>query len=98
MEVEILGHYIRLPCLDSVGSCIYYDMCTSWSKLCAKIQPTTDVPCFCPIPAGDYSVTNAVIAIESALAGLIAGNYRITANLASASLGPVGCVQIIVNF
>ena len=60
-EKKFYGVWMSLPCLDSLGTCNYTDMCGAWRELVnnANLCPIFkryNIPCFCPLAAGNYTV------------------------------------------
>jgi hypothetical protein len=52
------GVWIKVPCVKSIGSCTYDDLCTLLEKIplqpdgtCPKPLPSLGIPCRCPIPS-----------------------------------------------
>ncbi|KAJ8910291.1 hypothetical protein NQ315_014966 [Exocentrus adspersus] len=59
VEKDELGAWIKIPCIDSLGSCTYSDLCTysvPSNKTCPDNFINNDVPCRCPIPKGNYTI------------------------------------------
>lgn len=97
MEKKVAGFYVKIPCVDNVGSCTYGDLCNQWAQVCPTQFAKYGLPCNCPFPAQTYTVSNVGVPITGKLPGIVDGNYRITANLKSASAGHVACLQVIVD-
>ena len=97
MEKKVAGFYVKLPCIDNVGSCTYGDICKIWAQACTSQFEKYGLPCNCPFPAKTYTVSDVGVAITANLPGIADGEYRITGNLVSASAGHIGCLQVIVN-
>jgi len=67
---------LDVPCLNGFGSCTY-DGCKVMEKLCGTLPP--DVPCKCPVPAGDYKFNNVKVKIPdmgTIMDKLMAGSYK----------------------
>jgi hypothetical protein len=56
MEKKVAGFYIKVPCIDNVGSCTYGDLCKDWADVCPKYFSKYGIPCACPIPANWFAV------------------------------------------
>jgi len=97
MEVKVAGFYIKVPCVDTVGSCTYNGLCADWADVCPKYFEKYGIPCACPIPANTYTVADAVVDITAKLPAKVAGDIRITGNLVSASVGHIACLEVEVN-
>lgn len=94
LEEKIAGYSVKLPCVEDVGSCDYDNFCIEWAEMCPKYFGKFGLPCSCPFPAGNYSVTNAVVprAPKLPLHGLI--NLRLTGTFLSPSKGYLGCFRL----
>jgi ganglioside GM2 activator len=96
MEKKVAGFWIKVPCIDNVGSCNYGGLCKDWADVCPKEFAKYGIPCTCPIAAGTYTIPDAVIDITKKLPAGASGDFRITGNLVS-STGHLGCLQIEIN-
>jgi len=96
MEKKVGPAYIKIPCVDNVGSCNYGNLCQAWAEACPKYFEKYGIPCTCPIPPNTYSVPDAVIAITGKLPSIASGEFRITGDIGS-SAGHLGCVQVDIN-
>ncbi|CAL8358149.1 unnamed protein product [Merluccius merluccius] len=62
LEREVAGFWVKIPCVDEVGSCHYPDVCSLLDQLippgqdCPQPLPTYGLPCRCPFKAGTYSL------------------------------------------
>ncbi len=97
MEKKVAGFYIKVPCVDNVGSCTYDNMCQDWAAACPKYFEKFGIPCTCPIPANSYSIPDVEGNINIKLPAGANGPFRITANMNSASAGHLGCIQLLMN-
>jgi len=97
MEKKVAGFFVKVPCVDNVGSCTYGDLCKDWAENCPKYFAKYGIPCTCPIPPNTYTIDNAVIDVKSSLPSIINGDYRLTGNLVSATAGHLACIQIIAT-
>ncbi|KAG5899961.1 hypothetical protein JTB14_034532 [Gonioctena quinquepunctata] len=51
--------WIKIPCIQNVGSCVYEDLCEfgeSENDVCPNNFLENNVPCRCPIPKGTYTL------------------------------------------
>ena len=49
IEKEVLGEWIKIPCVDSVGSCSYQDICAFLEEVtCPDPLVKAGIPCKCP--------------------------------------------------
>ncbi|TRY88310.1 hypothetical protein DNTS_016701 [Danionella cerebrum] len=101
LEREVAGLWVKIPCVDELGSCHYPDACELLDRLvppgqdCPEPLHTYGLPCHCPFKAGDYALPTSEISIpEVELPGWLAnGNYRVKGILESAG-AELGCVKI----
>ncbi|CAF2862332.1 unnamed protein product [Rotaria sp. Silwood2] len=96
MERKVGGFYVKIPCIDNVGSCNYGNICEDWAKVCPQYFEKYGIPCECPIPANTYSIPDTTVEIKSSLPSELSGTFRITADIRS-SEGHLGCIQAQVN-
>lgn len=60
LEKEVLGLWVKVPCLEEIGSCHYKDACDILNQLippgqdCPEPLHTYGLPCHCPFKAGSY--------------------------------------------
>ncbi|KAH9499553.1 Ganglioside GM2 activator [Bulinus truncatus] len=94
VEKEVLGHWIKIPCIDSVGSCDYDDMCTTINvKTCPPQFVSIGLPCKCPFPSGNFGIQPFVIDITSALPFRVSGGVRVQIT-ATYDNSLVSCAQL----
>ncbi|CAM4892621.1 unnamed protein product [Rotaria socialis] len=96
MEKKVAGLYIKIPCIDNIGSCNYGNLCEAWAEVCPKYFSKFGLPCTCPIPAGAYSIPTTVEYIKGSLPPEILGDFRISGDLRSSS-DHLGCIQVMVS-
>ncbi|XP_018571623.1 ganglioside GM2 activator [Anoplophora glabripennis] len=63
VEKDELGAWIEIPCINSVGSCTYDDLCIHSipsNESCPKSFIDNNVPCRCPIPKGNYTIPSSL--------------------------------------
>ena len=94
MEYKVFGVWVKIPCVDNVGSCTYGGLCADWATACPKYFEKYGIPCTCPIPPNTYSVADFVANLNQKLPVKVSGALRITGNLVSASAGHLACLQI----
>jgi ganglioside GM2 activator len=97
METKVAGFWIKIPCVDNLGSCSYTDICKNWAELCPKYFEKYGLPCTCPIPANTYTVSDFVAFISDKLPIKVKGDVRITGNFVSPSAGHLSCLQLEVT-
>ncbi|KAG7165821.1 Ganglioside GM2 activator-like [Homarus americanus] len=85
VERRIGWLWVKLPCLDELGSCHYEDLCKlvplSPTEPCPDPFPRFKLPCRCPLSKGHYSVQDGVFSIPGIAdilpAWLVSGDYYI---------------------
>ncbi len=97
LEAKVAGFWIKVPCVEDIGSCNYTDLCKNWAVLCPKYFEKYGIPCTCPIPANTYTVTDFVADISEKLPIKLKGDVRITGNFLSPTAGHLACVQVQVT-
>jgi len=83
--------WLDVPCISDVGSCKYPNACGMLSSAfgngtagCPAQMVDANIPCTCPIPAGTYTLNNALFSIPEVSgiwSWLAEGDYRVTAKL-----------------
>jgi len=96
MEKKVAGFYVKVPCVDNVGSCTYGDLCKAWADACPKYFAKYGIPCQCPIPANTYSIPDAVIGVTSSIPSILDGDFRITGDFGS-NEGHLGCLRLQIT-
>ena len=98
MEKDVLGLWVKVPCVNNVGSCVYQDLCTNITHLYFNPFQSLDTDKKCPpIPAGTYSMANVILPISKSIPSIADGTMRVTIDFLSNALGQLGCLQMIVN-
>lgn len=97
MKKKIGPAYIKIPCVDNIGSCTYGDICKDWAEACPKYFSQFGIPCTCPIPPNTYSVPGATVDVSTKLPPGSTGDFKIQADLNSATAGHIFCLAIEVN-
>nr|XP_005173176.1 ganglioside GM2 activator isoform X1 [Danio rerio] len=101
VEREVAGMWVKIPCLDEIGSCHYPNVCDLLNQLipppqdCPEPLHTYGLPCHCPFKAGDYALPSSEIDIPDVeLPGwLTNGHYRVEGILGSTGK-ELGCLKI----
>ena len=97
MEKKVAGFWIKVPCVDNVGSCNYGDLCKDWADVCQKYFVKYGIPCACPLPPHTYSIPDIITDVKGKLPPGISGEFRITGNFISTTAGHLGCLQVDGN-
>ncbi len=97
LEKKIAVFFVKVPCIDNVGSCTYNGICADWAKVCPQYFAQYGLPCTCPFRAKSYAVNGATFPITQSIPGIASGDYRITANLVSTTGDHIVCLQLVVS-
>lgn len=101
LEKEVAGFWVKVPCVDELGSCHYSDACQILDTLtppgqdCPEPLHTYGIPCRCPFKAGDYSLpdSNFYLPNVDLPYWLTNGNYKVVGVLGSAGQ-ELGCLKL----
>ncbi len=93
MEAKVAGFWIKVPCVDNLGSCNYTGICNDWSDVCPTYFEKYGIPCTCPIIANTYTVTDFETEISGDPPIKLNGDIRITGNFYSPTAGHLACLQ-----
>ncbi|XP_023236484.1 ganglioside GM2 activator-like [Centruroides sculpturatus] len=53
---KIAYFWIKIPCMENVGSCSYSDVCALFPRKCPAPIINAKLPCKCPISQGEYGL------------------------------------------
>jgi len=67
MEKNVAGAFVKVPCIDNVGSCIYGNICKDWAKACPKYSEKYGLSCNCPFPVNICSVSDVIVDVTETL-------------------------------
>lgn len=101
VDVEVYKQvliWVKVPCIDNVGSCTYSDVCALDpynQKPCPPVFSQQKLPCKCPAKQGNFDVSDLTLFVNppGVPSWLEDGNYRVTANLKHQG-NPVGCLHM----
>ncbi|KAL6480410.1 hypothetical protein MHYP_G00114430 [Metynnis hypsauchen] len=101
LEKEVAGIWVKIPCVEEIGSCHYPDGCEILNQLippgqdCPEPLHTYGLPCHCPFKAGDYSLPQSDFYVPNIDLPfwLTNGNYRVQGLLGSAGK-ELGCLKV----
>jgi len=102
IETKVFGYWVKVPCVDNIGSCTYSDPCALMANdvhLCPTITPY-GLPCKCPIKANSYGTPTKGIVAHTRNPGyswLTSGDYRVTATLNGPASSVLGCIQVTAS-
>ncbi|XP_059149574.1 ganglioside GM2 activator-like [Physella acuta] len=79
VDKEVFGVWVKVPCIDNIGSCNYPDLCTMLSAItdCPPEFKKIGLPCKCPFPAGNFAISPFGIPITGSLPFPISGGVRV---------------------
>ncbi|CAL8307312.1 unnamed protein product [Arctogadus glacialis] len=104
LEREVAGFWVKIPCLDELGSCHYPDACSILDQLippgqdCPEPLHTYGLPCHCPFKAGTYTLPESDFYLPHAdlPSWLTNGNYRAQGVLGSKGK-ELGCLKVALS-
>ncbi|XP_076594484.1 ganglioside GM2 activator [Chaetodon auriga] len=104
LEKEVAGFWVKVPCVEELGSCHYPDACNVLDQLippgqdCPEPLHTYGLPCHCPFKAGSYSLPQSDFYLPNVDLPywLTNGNYRVQGVLGSEDK-ELGCVKIALS-
>ncbi|XP_054453874.1 ganglioside GM2 activator [Anoplopoma fimbria] len=104
MEKEVAGFWVRVPCVEELGSCHYKDVCDLLTQLippgqdCPEPLHTYGLPCHCPFKAGSYSLPQSdfYLPIMDLPSWLTNGNYRVQGVLGTGD-NELGCLKVSLS-
>ncbi|EGD82944.1 hypothetical protein PTSG_03577 [Salpingoeca rosetta] len=85
-----VGVWIKIPCVDDIGSCSYDDLCKVLAKLipvdphgnCPAPLPSMGIPCRCPLTSFNFNVPTTTVSAPalppSVPSWLSNGDYKAT--------------------
>uniref|UniRef100_A0A8C9AJS9 MD-2-related lipid-recognition domain-containing protein n=1 Tax=Prolemur simus TaxID=1328070 RepID=A0A8C9AJS9_PROSS len=91
VEKEVAGFWVKIPCVEQIGSCTYEDFCDVLDTIIPPGEPcpeplhTYGLPCHCPFKDGTYSLPKSDFTVPDLElpSWLSTGNYRIESILSS---------------
>ncbi|KPP71563.1 ganglioside GM2 activator-like [Scleropages formosus] len=101
LEKEVAGFWVKVPCLEDIGSCVYPDVCQLLDMVippgqdCPEPLHTYGLPCHCPFKAGDYTLPKSdfYVPYVELPSWLTNGNYRAEATV-SCQQKEVACLKV----
>ncbi|XP_045407293.1 ganglioside GM2 activator [Lemur catta] len=104
VEKEVAGFWVKIPCVEQIGSCTYEDFCDVLDTIIPPGEPcpeplhTYGLPCHCPFKDGTYSLPKSDFTVPDLElpSWLSTGNYRIESILSSDG-SRLACVKIAAS-
>lgn len=104
LEKEVAGFWVKIPCVEEMGSCHYKDACALLDKLippgqdCPEPLHSYGLPCHCPFKAGSYSLPKSDFYIPNLDLPywLTNGNYRAQGVLGKDG-AELGCLKVALS-
>ncbi|KAM9376768.1 ganglioside GM2 activator-like [Pholidichthys leucotaenia] len=104
LEKEVAGLWVKVPCVEEIGSCHYSDGCDLLNQLippgqdCPEPLHTYGLPCHCPFKAGSYYLPSSDFYVPEVElpSWLTNGNYRVQGVLGMKD-NELGCLQVSVS-
>ncbi|KAJ8394030.1 hypothetical protein AAFF_G00053740 [Aldrovandia affinis] len=101
LQKEVAGFWVKVPCVEEIGSCDYPDGCQLLDMLippgqdCPEPLHTYGIPCHCPFKAGVYSLPQSDFYLPDIDLPywLTNGNYKVEGVLGSAGQ-ELGCLKV----
>uniref|UniRef100_A0ACB8EJ00 Uncharacterized protein n=2 Tax=Sphaerodactylus townsendi TaxID=933632 RepID=A0ACB8EJ00_9SAUR len=101
LEKKFGNMWMRIPCVDELGSCTYDDLCAELDTLippgtkCPEPIISYGIPCHCPFKAGTYNLPPSDIYIPNLdlPSFLTNGDYRLTAVLSNCDQ-EIACLKV----
>ena len=91
VEIHGLIAWIKIPCIDDIGSCIYDDICEILESVKCLPVLKNITTCHCPFPAQNYILSPSKFSLPQ---GPPKGEYRAKAEIYDASGNRVACLNI----
>nr|XP_053645883.1 ganglioside GM2 activator-like [Cherax quadricarinatus] len=104
VERRIFWLWVKIPCLDGLGSCHYNDVCEVIpfppSEPCPDPFPRFKLPCRCPALKGHYIVKNSTFSVPGIVSylpsWLISGDYYVH-GVAYKNSTRLGCYSVYAS-
>ncbi|KAM4621810.1 ganglioside GM2 activator-like [Polymixia lowei] len=101
IEREVAGFWVKIPCVEDLGSCHYPDACDLLNQIippgqdCPEPLHTYGLPCHCPFKAGSYSLPQSDFYLPEVELPywLTNGQYRVQGVLGTQGK-ELGCVKV----
>lgn len=98
LERKFGDNWIKIPCIGSIGSCTYDDLCEKLAgATCPDPFGTNGVPCKCPFTKGNYKLPKVSFDVDAAV--FPPGDYHAKGTLVTGDSGtPTACIELFASF
>ncbi|XP_074866019.1 ganglioside GM2 activator [Carettochelys insculpta] len=104
VEKKIADMWIKVPCLDQIGSCTYDDVCSILDNAIPPGTPCPEpllsygLPCRCPFKQGSYSLppSDFYLPITELPSWLTNGDYHIESTMSNGAQ-QLACVKMALS-
>ncbi|XP_077430628.1 ganglioside GM2 activator [Vanacampus margaritifer] len=101
LEMEVAGFWVKIPCMDRLGSCHYADACDILNQLippgqdCPEPLHTYGLPCHCPFKPGSYALPESdfFLPFMDVPSWLTNGEYRLQGVMGGGG-EELGCLKV----
>ncbi|XP_072309046.1 ganglioside GM2 activator [Eucyclogobius newberryi] len=101
LEKEVAGFWVKIPCVEELGSCHYEDACELLEQLippgqdCPEPLHSYGLPCQCPFKAGSYALPKSDFFVPELELPywLTNGHYRAQGVLGKEG-SELGCIKV----
>uniref|UniRef100_A0A452HZ40 MD-2-related lipid-recognition domain-containing protein n=1 Tax=Gopherus agassizii TaxID=38772 RepID=A0A452HZ40_9SAUR len=104
VEKKIVDMWLKIPCVDQIGSCTYDGLCGILDNVIPPGSPCPEpllsygIPCHCPFQKGSYSLPSSEFYLPTTElpSWLTNGDYRVQVVLSSGAK-QLACVQVALS-
>eukprot|EP00062_Callorhinchus_milii_P016493 gi/632967805/ref/XP_007900183.1/ PREDICTED: ganglioside GM2 activator [Callorhinchus milii] len=105
LQKEVAGTWVKIPCVEQIGSCTYEDVCRLLylaippGQSCPEPLATYGIPCHCPFQTGSYTLPETSFDIPNLGVPywLTNGDYKGKAVMSSGNR-ELACVELSFSF
>ncbi|XP_029957910.1 ganglioside GM2 activator isoform X1 [Salarias fasciatus] len=104
LEKEVAGFWVKIPCVEELGSCNYENVCDLLDQVippgqdCPEPLHSYGLPCHCPFKSGTYSLPQSdfYLPYMDLPYWLTNGNYRVQGVLGEGGQ-ELGCLKVALS-
>ncbi|XP_023231192.1 ganglioside GM2 activator-like [Centruroides sculpturatus] len=93
IQKKISYFWVKIPCIQNVGSCTYSDICWLLDSVCSLPCVKTMLSCECPIPQGEHRLNTGFEIPNIPLPSFLGGQYYIKVE-GSSNGKPLFCYDV----